>query len=287
MKVLITGKGGQLSTELQKCCPLNVNLLCLGINELDVTDGQAVDALISQKKPDLLINAAAYTAVDKAESDRDNAFLVNAEAVKVMAESCQKHEVRLIQVSTDFVFDGLKSSPYLVSDTPNPEGVYGESKALAERHVLDILPESGVVVRTAWLYSSTGQNFVKTMLRLMSEKPQLSVISDQVGTPTWAKGLAECIWAMSVKPELKGMYHWSDAGAASWYDFAVAIQDLGLEMGLLEREIPISPIPTSAYPTPAKRPAYSVLDKSKTFEDLELSPKHWRHQLKSMMLELK
>jgi dTDP-4-dehydrorhamnose reductase len=259
----------------------------LGIDELDITDLGAVKNVMTQHQPSVVINAAAYTAVDKAESDRDLAFAVNADGAKNLAQACVATGTRLIQISTDFVFDGEKSSPYLTSDFPKPDGVYAESKALGEQHVLNMMPDSAVVIRTAWLYSSMGNNFVKSMLRLMSEKDSLGVIADQVGTPTWAKGLAECVWSVLEKPEVKGMLHWSDAGVGSWYDFAVAIQDIGLEQDLLTKAIPIRPITTADYPTPARRPAYSVLDKTEVWSDLKLPSTHWRHQLKSMMAELK
>lgn len=287
MKVLVTGRGGQLANELERCWPAHVTLVSLGKEELDITNSSAVAEAISKHQPEVVINAAAYTAVDQAEEDRDVAFAVNADGAKNLAEACGSHHARLIQISTDFVFDGRKSSPYLTSDAPKADGVYAESKLLGERHVLELMPDSGVVIRTAWLYSSMGQNFVKSMLRLMSEKDSLGVIADQVGTPTWAKGLAECVWAVLDKPEVKGMLHWSDAGVASWYDFAVAIQDLALGQGLLTKAIPIRPITTAEYPTPARRPAYSVLDKTDVWSNLKLPPLHWRHQLQSMMAELK
>lgn len=286
MKVLVTGKGGQLARELERSLPTHVDLVSLGIGDLDITKADAVEQALSVHQPVVVINAAAYTAVDKAEDDRDMAFAVNAEAVTNLAKSCLRHNARLIQISTDFVFDGLKSSPYLITDRPNPDGVYAESKARGETAVLNLMPSSGVIIRTAWLYSSMGQNFVKSMLRLMAEKDSLGVIADQVGTPTWAKGLADCVWAVVENPQVKGLLHWSDAGVASWYDFAVAIQDLALEQGLLTKAIPIRAITTAEYPTPARRPAYSVLDKSEAQSLLNLYPMHWRHQLKSMMAEL-
>jgi dTDP-4-dehydrorhamnose reductase len=189
-------------------------------------------------------------------------------------------------VSTDFVFDGTQSHPYLPTDRTNPLGVYGASKLAGEQLALAAYPEGLAIVRTAWLYSAFGNNFVTTMLRLMGERERLGVVADQVGTPTWTCGLAGALWQMCrVQP--KGIHHWTDAGVASWYDFAVAIQEEGLACGLLAREIPIQPINTVDYPTSARRPAYSVLDKTETWAALGMTPPHWRVALRRMLLEYK
>ena len=192
-----------------------------------------------------------------------------------------------MHVSTDYVFNGHKGSPYLTDDAIEPQGVYGKTKADGEKALLDLLPNSSCLIRTAWVYSSHGNNFVKTMLRLMADKPQLSVIDDQIGTPTWAKGLAE-VCVNAAQNQTQGVYHWTDEGVASWYDFALAIQELGIEKGLLSSAIPVLPIPSSQYPTPATRPHYSVLDKTSAREAFaSCNPTHWRKQLSSMMDELK
>lgn len=193
----------------------------------------------------------------------------------------------MVHVSTDYVFNGHKGSPYLTDDPIEPQGAYGKSKAEGEKALLQIIPDASCLIRTAWVYSSHGNNFVKTMLRLMADKPQLGVIDDQIGTPTWAKGLAEaCVSAAFNKTS--GVYHWTDEGVASWYDFALAIQELGVEKGLLDKSIPVLPIPSSQYPTPAKRPHYSVLDKQTSREAFaSYKPTHWRKQLASMLDELK
>ncbi|MFQ3189772.1 MAG: dTDP-4-dehydrorhamnose reductase [Paraglaciecola sp.] len=174
---------------------------------------------------------------------------------------CKEQNVRLLHVFTDFVFDGTKTTPYQTDDATNPLGIYGASKLAGDLGVAQISPNS-VIVRAAWVYSKHGNNFVKTMLRLMAEKPQLGIVSDQVGTPTWSAGLAKWLWAVVEKPDLSGIFHWTDAGVASWYDFAVAIQELAIEKGLLTNTIPILAIPASQYPTPAKRPSFSVIDKT-------------------------
>jgi dTDP-4-dehydrorhamnose reductase len=284
MKVLVTGKNGQLAWEVVHLAPSDVNVVCLGRAELDISDAQAVKQAIQTHQPDLVINTAAYTAVDKAESDQENAYAVNESGAANLAQTCKDNGVRLLHVSTDFVFDGSNTKPYQTDDAVNPLGVYGASKLAGDKAVHAILPEA-VIVRTAWVYSVHGNNFVKTMLRLMAEKPQLGVVYDQVGTPTWAAGLAKWLWAVAAKPEVSGMYHWTDAGVASWYDFAVAIQELAVEKGLLKQAIPVRPIPASAYPTPAKRPSFSVIDKTTAEAAAGMLTVHWRQQLSSMLDE--
>ena len=286
MKVLITGKGGQLAWELAQLAPEAYEVISVGVAELDITNEKLVSDFISEKKPDLVINAAAYTAVDEAEKDIDRAYAVNELGVKYVAQACKKIGARILHISTDFIFDGTSTSPYQIDAKPKPLNVYGASKLAGDIELNKILPEASVIVRTAWVYSIHGNNFVKSMLRLMQEKAQLGIIYDQVGTPTWAKGLAQWLWIIASKPQVTGTYHWTDAGVASWYDFAVAIQELGLEKGLLNNAIPILPIPTSAYQTPAKRPAFSVIDKSSAEEVSGLNTKHWRKQLSAMMDEI-
>lgn len=286
MKVLITGKGGQLAWELEKLAPETYEVISVGRVELDITNEKLVNIFITENKPDLVINAAAYTAVDKAEEDVETAYAVNELGVKYVAQACKKIGARILHISTDFVFDGESTSPYQTDAKPNPINVYGASKLAGDIALNEILPETSVILRTAWVYSVNGNNFVKSMLRLMQEKQQLGIIYDQVGTPTWAKGLAKWLWLIADKPEVNGTYHWTDAGVASWYDFAVAIQELGLEKGLLDKSIPVLPIPTSAYPTPAKRPAFSIIDKSSAEAVSGLNTAHWRKQLSAMIDEL-
>ena len=286
MKVLVTGKGGQLAWELEDNLPSEHQLISLGIEDLDITDAVAVNNVIALHQPDVVINAAAYTAVDKAETDHELAYAVNETGAKNLALACKANNCRMLHVSTDFVFDGSKTTPYQTDDVAKPLGVYGASKLAGDLAVRDILPDS-VIVRSAWVYSINANNFVKTMLRLMAEKPQLGVIYDQVGTPTWAAGLAQWLWAVVAKPQVSGMYHWTDAGVASWYDFAVAIQELAIEKGMLTQAIPIRPIPGSAYPTPAKRPSFSVIDKTSAEAAADMLTTHWRAQLSKMLDRLK
>lgn len=284
--VLLTGAGGQLGQELQRCIPDSVRLHAMDSRSLDVTDSAAVNSACKTISPDVMINAAAYTAVDKAEEEKGRAFAVNAEAPRLIAEACRGTGCRIVHISTDFVFDGLKSSPYLTGDAVNPLGVYGASKLQGEQQLLQLMPANVLVLRTSWLYSMLGNNFVKTMLRLMSEREQLGVIADQVGTPTHAKGLAEAVWAFIGKGTPGGIFHWSDAGVASWYDFAVAIMEEGLAAGLLHKPLTIRPIQTNDYPTPAQRPKYSVLDKTATWDVLGTEPLHWRNALRQMLNEM-
>jgi len=286
MRVLLAGARGQLGRELQHCKPGDVELLALGPQELDLREAETVAARVSGFRPQVIVNAAAYTAVDRAESEQEAAFAVNGQGAANLAEAARAVGAYCLQVSTDFVFDGEQSHPYLPTDWTNPLGVYGASKLAGEQLALAAYPERVAIVRTAWLYSAFGNNFVTTMLRLMGERETIGVVADQVGTPTWGRGLAEALWQMCrVQP--KGIHHWTDAGVASWYDFAVAIQEEGLGCGLLNREIPLLPINTADYPTPARRPAYSVLDKTGTWAALGIQPVHWRVALRRMLLEHK
>jgi len=296
MKILVTGKNGQLGSELQKTCPSNVELICFGSKELDISNAEQVNELLITHSPDIVINAAAYTAVDKAETDTDTAYAVNEQGAANLANTCKNIDAKLIHISTDFVFDGISTMPYTASDATNPLGVYGASKLAGEQAINEILGSQATIVRTAWVYSVFGNNFVKTMLRLMAEKEQLGIVGDQVGTPTWAAGLANMLWALVAKASSEQVLNtentatilnWTDAGVASWYDFAVVIQELAIEQGLLTKSIPISAIPAASYPTPAKRPAFSVLNKAQAEEISGVKTVHWRTQLKAMLTELK
>jgi dTDP-4-dehydrorhamnose reductase len=285
MKVLITGADGQVGWELQQTGPADVEIIALRRADLDITDLSAVRSVMQQLQPDLVINAAAYTAVDKAEEEADKAYGVNEDGAANIARAVEDCSARLIHLSTDFVFDGNQFEPYLPEDEPKPTGVYGASKLQGERAVVAETMGRAVVLRTAWVYSVHGSNFVKTMLRLMAERDELKIVADQVGTPTWAKELAKAIWLIADKTDMQGTYHWTDDGTASWYDFAVAIQEEARELGLLQKMIPVKPIKTEEYPTPAKRPPYSVLDKTSTCAALGYTPPHWRESLRRMLVE--
>ena len=285
-KVLVVGAGGQLGQELQRTSGPGVECLPMTRAQLDIADVVAVSESLRAVAPQLVINAAAYTAVDNAEAETDAARRGNVDGPLALAQACAQQGVRLIHISTDFVFDGTASQPYKPDAATAPLGEYGRSKRAGELAVQSVLPQA-LILRTGWVYSRYGSNFVKTMLRLMSERDDLAVVADQVGTPTWAHGLAEAVWASAARPQLSGIYHWSDAGVCSWYDFAVAICEEALALGLLARAVKIRPITALEYPTPAHRPAYSVLDKTNSWRDFALAGVHWRQQLRAMLEDYK
>ena len=287
MKALVTGANGQLGYELRRTVPDACQALFTTRQDIEICDQEAVLEFVSDAQPDIIINAAAYTAVDGAETKPDLAVAVNAEAPGYLARAAERCGARLIHVSTDFVFDGQASDPYTPRDETRPLGVYGHSKLAGECRVREILPLASMVVRTAWLYSAHGNNFVKTMLRLMAERDELRVVDDQVGSPTWARGLAEAIWALAPHEEAHGIYHWTDSGRCSWHGFACEIQSRALELGLLDRAIEIEAIPTSEYPTPAQRPAFSVLDLEALESLLGRKAHPWQAQLQGMLQELR
>jgi dTDP-4-dehydrorhamnose reductase len=283
MKTLIFGSGGQVGQALQALAPLHAVMTAVDHDELDLTDTASIGPFVAQASPDLIINAAGYTAVDKAESERDLAYAINADAPGAMAQAAAAIGARFLHISTDFVFDGTTGVPY-ASDSPvKPLNVYGASKAAGEA-VAAALGANVLTVRTAWVYSAGGANFVETMLRLMATRDEINVVADQIGTPTHADSLARALWALAATDH-KGVTHFTDAGVASWYDFAVAIYDLGTAAGLLDKAVRINPIPTSAYPAPAKRPHFSLLDKSECWGWLGAPANHWRHELAAMIMK--
>ena len=286
MKILVTGANGQLGWELQRAKPNDCELTALSRDQLDITDLEQVIRSINSIKPDWVINAAAYTAVDKAESDSAGAYAINADGAANLATAAQAINSRLLHISTDFIFDGKNNRPYLPEDVPNPLGIYGASKLAGEQKVREILGGETLIIRTAWVYSAHGNNFVKTMLRLMGERDTLGVIEDQVGTPSWAAEIARAVY-LSIENNLRGVYHWTDTGAASWYDFSVAIYELGKEAGLINNSVTINPIPTEAYPTPAERPPYSILNKDSLRKAINYTGRHWRDSLSQMIMEIK
>ena len=285
MRIAVIGKSGQLAQELLRKNELRIELTAYGREDINLLDSESLIKTLSHFQPQAIINASAYTAVDKAETDKEQAFLLNVKAVESLAHYCKARNIHLVHISTDYVFKGDKGAPYLVSDPREPQGVYGQSKADGEASLLKIWPDQSCIIRTSWVYSVFGNNFVKTMLRLMNEKESLGVIDDQIGSPTWASGLADAAIFAAIN-KIIGIHHWSDLGVASWYDFSVAIQQIAYDKGMLDKKIDINPIPTKAYPTPAKRPSYSVMDKTSLFEDFKsVSKRHWRAQLESMLCE--
>lgn len=286
MRVLVLGAGGQLGRLVVAQAPYNTKVSSYASAVCDISDRKQLQQVIAKTGPELVINCAAYTKVDLAESERDQAFAVNAAGVRNLAETT-RDDVRLLHVSTDFVFDGSATQPYAPDAATNPLGVYGASKLAGEQALLELAPQRSTIVRTAWLYAAEGQNFLNTMLRLLRTRDELRVVNDQRGTPTAAHGLARALWAFADKPALNGVYHWTDAGEATWYDFACAIQQQALQRDLLQREIPVQPITTAEYPTPARRPAYSVLDKTSTWQALGLQGQPWQDMLGEVLDQLK
>lgn len=280
MRVLITGANGQLGSALERLAPAWADINAIDVDDCDLTDVPMLRARLVVEAPELIINAAAYTAVDKAESDEDLARAINADAVAAMVAAMADTGGKLVHVSTDYVFDGTASAPYPPDAARNPQSAYGRTKAEGEDH---LRPED-LLVRTAWVYAAGGANFVRTMIRLMNERKELGVVTDQIGSPTWATGLARTIWAL-VERGAAGTFHHTDDGVISWHEFAVAIAEDAHALGLIRREPVIRAITTADYPTPARRPAYSVLDCSATRTLLNDAPIPWRNNLRLMLEE--
>ncbi|MDR0724673.1 MAG: dTDP-4-dehydrorhamnose reductase [Prevotellaceae bacterium] len=281
-KILVTGANGQLGSELKKLSKNEqFDFVFTDVAELDITDIRECMAFFDKIKPHFVINCAAYTAVDKAESDKLLAWKVNVDAVKNLVISSSISDSYLIQISTDYVFDGKSSTPYVERDLTHPQSEYGRSKAVAEVEALSY-PKS-LVIRTSWLYSTFGNNFVKTMLRLGKERESLNVVFDQIGTPTYAEDLAAAILriigkiASKEKDFVAGIFHYSNEGVCSWYDFACAIMKLGC------LNCKVYPIETADYPTPAKRPEFAVLNKTKIKSVYGIDISHWRSSLERMI----
>lgn len=281
-KILVTGANGQLGQSIQEIAPnyTNLDFVFVTRNELDITNEEQVINYFNNNTFDAVVNCAAYTAVDLAESDEANARLINATATKYLAEQTAKQNIPLIHISTDYVFDGSVATPRLETDQVNPIGVYGQTKLEGEELALAINPKT-LIIRTAWVFSKHGKNFVKTMLWLFNEREEIGVINDQIGSPTNAVDLADAIAQILSKEELTyGIFNYSNEGTCSWYDFASKIKEL------FQSTIKINPIPTSAYPTAAKRPAYSLLDKSKIKETYQLEIPNWEESLKQELTTL-
>jgi dTDP-4-dehydrorhamnose reductase len=288
--VLLTGRGGQLGQALIASIPPQVNVIATGRDRLDLADAEACHRWVREHRPGWVINAGAYTAVDQAEKEPDAAMAINAAAPGALAEALAATGGRLLQISTDFVFNGEQGHPYAPDQPVDPIGVYGSTKAEGERRVRAALPaDRFCILRTSWVYGPVGRNFCLTMLRLHARKAEagepLPVVADQVGCPTATHTLAEACWKV-VTGHITGMHHWSDAGAASWYDFADAIGELGVQQGLLRQRACVIPITTEDYPTPAKRPPFSLLACTTTRQALGLQPRHWRQALSEVLAQI-
>jgi dTDP-4-dehydrorhamnose reductase len=285
VKVLVLGGDGQVARAVAASVPKHHTVIVRTHKDLDIADEVAVTSALADSGADWVVNGAAYTAVDLAETDLKQARKINDTAVGILARATVGAGCRLLHLSTDFVFDGQSNRAYLPTAPTNPLGVYGVTKLGGEQQVLKHGGDA-IILRTAWVYASTGRNFALTMLRLLREKDEVRVVSDQIGTPTWATGIAQAIWGLIEVSAAGGTYHWTDLGVASWYDFATAIQDEALARGLLVRAVPVIPIATSEYPTPAQRPAFSVLNTQSTRALVSAPARHWRHNLRLMLNEL-
>ena len=294
MKVLLTGAAGQLGQALIAAKPAGITLIACSRAELDLANAVACQALVQRHRPDWVLNAGAYTAVDKAEREPELALAVNGGAPRAFAEALLETGGRLLQVSTDFVFNGSQGSPYRPEQSRDPLGVYGSSKAAGEEAVEQLLGPAGggagagrgVILRTSWVMGPVGKNFALTMLRLHRERQQIGVVEDQVGCPTSTHTLAAACWRVISAGISEPVLHWSDAGAASWFDVAVAVGELAQELGLLEQPALVNPLTTAEYPLPAQRPSYSLLDCSSSRKALGLAPTPWRQALRQLLSTL-
>lgn len=285
MNVLITGAAGQLAHALIALAPDDATVCGVRHEQLDIADTPAVDSALREFRPEVVINAAGFTRVDDAETEREAAERANAEGPAVLAAACGSAGAWLVQVSTDYVFDGEQPRPYATTAPTNPLSVYGRTKLQGEHAVARELPTHSTVVRTSWLYAAAGRNFLTTMLRLMRSRPQLTVVSDQIGAPTSVASLARVLWAFT-RRRAPGLYHWCDSGVASWYDFAVAIGEEAVSLGILASSPPIRPITSADYPTAACRPRCSLLDKRDTEQLLGIAALHWRSALRETLCAL-
>jgi dTDP-4-dehydrorhamnose reductase len=283
VKICITGADGQVGRALMQSAPAHVETLPANRSVLDIGERGAVLDFVDRHRPQAIINVAAYTAVDRAESEPVDAARTNVEGVRNLAMAADRAGARLIHVSTNYVFDGEQSTPYLPSSPPRPINVYGRTKYQGEQAALAMQGQRSIIVRTAWVYAATGNNFVKAMLRLMNEREGLDVVADELGTPTSATALAQALWQISARPELHGIYHWTDGGSASRHEYAVAIQEEAIPRGLLTRRIPIRAVSSSDFAAPALRPRNGVLDLAASIDVLGAAPLHWRENLGRML----
>jgi dTDP-4-dehydrorhamnose reductase len=289
-KILVTGAQGQLGQEIRRMSAAFgfYEFIFLSREEMPVDDEDRVKEVFNKHRPQFCINCAAYTAVDRAESEKEIAFRVNSEGVRIIAGNCKDHDTQLVHISTDYVFDGESKTPYTENSPVSPQSVYGASKLEGEKQAIAVHPSS-IIIRTSWVYSEFGKNFVKTMLRLMKEKDEISVVNDQYGSPTYAADLAEVVITLLKDlplhreggPTVKSnVYNYSNQGVITWYDFALAIKEIS------GSNCKVNPISTSGYPTPARRPGYSVLDTHKIRFDFNVRIRDWKDSLKDCMERL-
>ena len=292
MKVLLTGGSGQVGQEIFKSKPNGVEVFNPSRNDFDLSDYQACKKVTEDYKPDWIINSGAYTQVDAAEKNIKISNNINGYALKAFIEIVNETNTNLLQLSTDFVFDGNQNFPYDTCQKRGPLSQYGASKALGEELIEKNIknPDKAIILRTSWVISPRGKNFVLTMLKLHSEKDNINVVSDQIGSPTSAKDLAKVCWKIiefKKKEKTPNILHWSDSGIASWYDVAEAVGDIAKELKIIKKKAFVNPISTAEYPTPAKRPKYSILDTRQTSKLLKFRPNYWRNNLRSILIEYK
>lgn len=286
MRVLITGAEGQIGRALVAAAPGGVEILATDRSGLDITSRTEVIRGVRDFRPDLILNAAGYTAVDQAEREPDAARAVNEEGARNVALAAGETGARLMHFSTDYVFDGWKGRPYAPEDPAGPINAYGASKLAGERAVSAVLGQRAAIIRTAWVYAANGRNFLRTMLRLLNERDEVTVVADQTGTPTTASSVARAAWCIAVRGDLSGILHWTDDGVATWYEFAEAIRKEARAAGRLARAARILPVTSEEYAAPASRPRYSVLDCSATRRSIGLVPEHWQAALRHTIQEL-
>lgn len=275
MRVLVFGGSGQVGTALQKSAPAGAQLVAPSSRDVNMADANAIVASIHDFAPDVIINCAAYTRVDDAETHQTEAMNANAQAPRVMANAARAIDARLLHVSTDYVFDGRGPAPYSPESAPSPLNVYGESKLQGERALLESNP-SAAVIRTAWVHSGGGINFVATAVRVLSGGNVMRVVDDQISTPTRAASLADALWSLAGKRDAGGLLHYTDAGVASWYDVAHCVLETLTELGAAPVGAAVLPVASTAFPRPAQRPAVSLLDKHASWQVIGMTPAHWR-----------
>ena len=290
-KVLITGAKGQVGSEIVKAAPIECTVIGLGSDQLDVTNESQIKEVLAQHQPDLIINAAAYTAVDKAESEAEKAFAVNERAVEFLAQAAKEADIPLFHISTDYVFDGKAQSPYKETDAVNPTSIYGLSKLAGEQAIARV-HEKHIILRTSWVFGAVGNNFVKTMLRLGKERDELSVVSDQYGCPTSASSIANILWLLVAKYIQEkslpwGIYHFSNSPACTWHEFACEVFEQAVKTATLNKAPLVKAITTADYPTPAQRPAWSVLSSRKVESLLGVNETLWKVELKPVLQLIK
>jgi len=284
-RVLVFGALGQIGTALRLSAGPKITVISHDLAQTDICDRDAVARAIEQTAPTVVINCAAFTRVDDAETQRDEAFAANGVAPGLIADACTKSSVRLIHLSTDYVFDGKAHVPYLPDATVAPINVYGASKLDGERRVLANAPTS-VVLRTAWVHSGGGVNFIKTVVRLLTSGTPMRVVDDQIGTPTRAASIAEAIWRLVAREDVRGVLHFTDAGVASWFDVAVAVEETLRAAGRLREGVGVLPSRTEDFPRPARRPMFSVLDKHASWDAIGFVPAHWREGVIASTMEM-